>query len=210
MNRNMKLLLAISLLGALWHWHTREPGPIARGPGVLAPHAPLQRDLAASERRPIAHGEFELTPLAEFRTEARLLSRLSYRHDEGAALSPLDFALGWGRMSDTAVIEQLAIRQGARFFTYRWANQPPIPQHEIVRSATNVHLIPAGPAVTAALGRIRAGEVVRLEGLLVEARRSDGWHWRSSLSREDDGAGACELLLVENVAVVGGGELVSR
>ncbi len=210
MTGSMKLVLAICLVGALWHWQTREPSPIARGPGVLAPNAPVQRDLPASQRRPIAHGDFELTPLAEFRTEARLLSRLSYRSDEGAALSPLDFALGWGRMSDTAVIEQLGIRQGTRFFTYRWEQQPPIPKDEIVRSATNVHLIPADPAITAALSKIRAGDVIHLEGLLVEARRRDGWHWRSSLSREDDGAGACELLLVQDVAVVAGGELVSR
>ncbi len=209
MNRNLLLALAICLGGALWHLQTREPSPITRAPGVLAPNAPLQRDLSANQR-PITHGEFELTPLAEFSAQARLLSRLSYRHDEGAALSPLDFALGWGRMSDSAVIDQLGIRQGARFFTYRWQNQPPIPQDEIVRSATNVHLIPATAAVSSSLARIRAGEVIRIRGLLVEARRSDGWQWRSSLSREDDGAGACELLWVQDVAVVGGGELVSR
>ena len=201
MNRQGLLILVICGVGALWHWHTREPTPIARGPGVLAPEQPFQRELS-SDHAQIRHGDFDLTPLAEFRTESRLLSRLSYRTDEGAALSPLDFAIGWGRMSDTAVIEQLGVEQGARFFTYHWADQPPIPPDEIVRSATNVHLIPANAAVSAALARLRAGEVIRLEGLLVEARRSDGWHWRSSLSREDSGAGACELLLVQHAAPV--------
>lgn len=209
MNRNLLLLLAIGVGGGIWHWHTREPGAIVRGPGILAPAPPVQRELRGNPRV-LTYGDFELTPLAEFQAEARLLSRLSYRSDEGAALSPLDFALGWGRMSDTKVIEQLDVSQGARFFTYRWSYEPPIPKDEIVRSATNVHLIPANAAITAKLGKIRAGEVIRIEGLLVEARRSDGWHWRSSLSREDDGAGACELLLVQDVAVVGGGELVSR
>lgn len=201
MNRQGWLILVICAVGALWHWHTREPGAIARGPGVLAPQAPLQRELGSGQRQ-IAHGDFTLTPLAEFQTESRLLSRLSYRTDAGAALSPLDFALGWGRMSDTAVIEQLNVQQGARFFTYRWADQPPIPPDEIVRSATNVHLIPANSGVSAALARLRPGDVIRLEGLLVEAHRSDGWHWRSSLSREDSGAGACELLLVQHAAAV--------
>ncbi len=190
------------LIGALWHWHTREPSAIERAPGVLAPEQPFQQRVDRQHHAQISHGDFELTPLAEFSAESRLLSRLSYRTDEGAALSPLDFAIGWGRMSDTAVIEQLGVEQGARFFTYRWADQPPIPPDEIVRSATNVHLIPANAAVSAALARLRAGEVIRLEGLLVEARRSDGWHWRSSLSREDSGAGACELLLVQHAAPV--------
>lgn len=199
MRREYLLALAICLGGALWHWHTREPSPLARAPGVLAPDPPQQRDLAGAP--PLQHGEFELTPLAEFRTRARLLSRLRYRFDEGAALAPLDFAIGWGRMSDTEVIEQLGIEQGARFFTYRWESEPPIPQDEIVRSATNVHIIPADAGVERALAGVRAGDVIQLEGLLVAARRDDGWQWRSSLSREDSGNGACELLLVQRVAV---------
>lgn len=200
MKREHLLILAICIGGALWHLHTREPSPIEREPGVLAPEPPVQRDI--SHQPSIRHGDFDLTPLAEFSTESRLLSRLSYRFDEGAALSPLDFAIGWGRMSDTAVIEQLGVEQGARFFTYRWADEPPIPADEIVRSATNVHLIPADRGVESALAKVRAGQVIRLDGLLVEARRADGWHWRSSLTREDTGNGACELLLVQSVAVV--------
>ena len=201
MSRNGWLVLIVCVAGGLWHLHTRDPGGIPREPGILAPETPLQRDLPAGQPS-IRHGEFELTPLAEFRTEARVLSRLSYRFDAGAALSPVDFAIGWGRMSDSAVIDQLDISQGARFFNYRWIDQPPIPADEIVRSAANVHLIPADAAVSASLRRIRPGEVVRLEGLLVAARREDGWSWRSSLTREDNGAGACELLLVKNVDVL--------
>ncbi len=200
MGRHSWLLLIVCIAGGLWHLHTRDPGGISRAPGILAPEAPEQRNLAPGQPG-IRHGEFELTPLAEFRAEARLLSRLSYRFDAGAALSPMDFAIGWGRMSDSAVIDQLDISQGARFFSYRWEEHPPIPADEIVRSAANVHLIPADATVTASLRRIRPGEVVELEGLLVAARRDDGWSWRSSLTREDDGAGACELLLVKNVVV---------
>lgn len=201
MDRRGWLILIICVGGGLWHWHTRDPGGIRRDPGILAPDAPFQRMLPEGQSV-IRIGDFELTPLAEFRTEARLLSRLSYRLDEGAALSPVDFAIGWGRMSDSAVIDQLQISQGARFFNYRWAEQPPIPADEIVRSAANVHLIPANDGVRASLRRIRPGVVVALDGLLVAARREDGWAWRSSLTREDDGAGACELLLVQRVAVV--------
>ena len=53
--------------------------------------------------------------------------------------------------------------------------------------------------MAAALKQVRAGSVVRIEGLLVEANRDDGWRWRSSLSREDSGGGACELLWVERL-----------
>jgi hypothetical protein len=201
MSRPAWLILMICALGGLWQWQTGDPWAIDRLPGVLAPDQPLQRDLPAGQPA-INFGEFTLTPLAEFRAQSRLLSRLSYRLDEGAALAPLDLAIGWGRMSDSAVIDQLHISQSSRFFSYRWEDQPPIPPGEIVRSATNVHVIPANATVTAALRKVRAGEVIELQGLLVEATRADGWHWRSSLTREDSGAGACELLLLQQVAVL--------
>jgi hypothetical protein len=41
---------------------------------------------------------------------------------------------------------------------------------------------------------VREGERVRIDGWLVEAHAPDGWRWRSSLSRDDTGAGACEVV----------------
>jgi hypothetical protein len=35
----------------------------------------------------------------------------------------------------------------------------------------------------------------------MEARAPDGWRWRSSLTREDVGNGACELVWVERIEV---------
>jgi hypothetical protein len=39
---------------------------------------------------------------------------------------------------------------------------------------------------------------------VVSTRDADGWRWDSSLSREDSGPGACELVWVEAVALTGG------
>jgi hypothetical protein len=60
-----------------------------------------------------------------------------------------------------------------------------------------MHLIPADGQVRDALERVRRGQLVHLEGFLVDASRADGWQWHSSLSREDTGNGACELVYVE-------------
>jgi hypothetical protein len=203
MKREAWLLIGICALGALHHLATAPPSAIDRAPGVLAPDPPEQRE--ARETRPIAIGDFQLTPRAEFRAAARLLSRTSYS-DEGADLSPIDFALGWGRMSDSAVLAGLSFSHGARFFNYRWSNQPPIPPHEIVVSVANVHIIPADSGVERDLQRMRAGQVIEIEGLLVDARRDDGWFWNTSLSREDNGKGACELMLVQSVRVIDAGD----
>jgi hypothetical protein len=185
-------LVVIGLIGAA-RWYPQRS--IAHASGVLIDSTPQQGPPSSAD--PITLGEYRLTPLADFDLEARVLSREDYRFDEGSDLSPTDLALGWQRMSDTAVIEQLDIDQSVRFYTYRWQGDPPIPTDEIIRSSANMHLIPLDEHVADELARIRKGELIRLRGRLVEAHRSDGYHWRSSLTREDTGAGACELVLVE-------------
>ena len=194
MRRWLAVAFALVLFGAARAWLTRD---VVQPPGVLV--AAMPRQVAPADTDPVRHGDFELLPLADFALQARVLSRHDYALDAGSALSPTDLALGWGRMSDSAVLAGLDISQSARFYSYRWRSEPPIPPPEIVRSSANMHLIPADETVARQLSRVRVGEVVSLSGQLVEARRADGWRWRSSLTREDSGAGACELFLVQGV-----------
>lgn len=188
------LALALALAGAL-NWVVHRP--IVRADGMLVAADPAQT--APRDAATIARGDYTLKPLADYAIEARVLSRAEYSFDAGSALSPTDFALGWRGMSDSAVIAQLDIEQSARFFSYRWRNEPPLPPADIVRSSANVHLIPADAGVKRSLDRVRVGTIVTLRGQLVEATRVDGWRWVSSLTREDTGAGACELMLVREV-----------
>jgi hypothetical protein len=190
------LFMALCIWGA-WNWY--DTRPVSRPvPGVVAAAEPVQE---AARLAPLDMKGYRFQPLAHFRIRARVLSREDYRFDPAAKLSPTDLALGWGRMSDPAVYGQLDISQGRRFYHWRYENEPPIPTDEIVRSSANMHLIPAGPQVRAALAKVRAGQVVSLEGELVEVSHPSGWTWRSSLTREDAGAGACEVVLVSSLRV---------
>ena len=132
-----------------------------------------------------------------------MLGREDYHMGREATFSPTDLALGWGRMADEAVLAQLEISQGGRWYRYRWRDQPPIPTDEIIRSSANMHVVPADEAVAGALGRIKARQHVRIDGWLVRIDAADGrWHWRSSLSREDSGDGACELVYACAITVL--------
>lgn len=193
--RRLWLFLCVLSLGGAAHWHRHRP--IERPAGLLVAGEPQQSEPAS--RASIRHGDFELTPLADYAIEARVLGRRDYSFDAGSTLAPTDLAVGWSRMSDSAVIAQLDLSQSARFFSYHWKNQAPIPPEEIVRSAANMHMIPADAGVARALANVRVGERVAMRGELVEARRSDGWRWTSSLRRDDSGGGACELMLVETI-----------
>ena len=180
-----------------WHWwHDR---PVAPPPGVLAPREPVQTPL--DDAPPLAAGRWTLTPRAEYALTARVLGRETYRWDGIAELVPVDLALGWGPMSDGAVLERLEIEQGARFYTLRWSADPPLPGEMLLRHSANVHVIPADEAIAARLRTLRRGQVVELRGRLVDGRRDDGASFRTSLTRDDTGAGACEVLRVEHVAV---------
>jgi hypothetical protein len=158
---------------------------------------PLQSQVPGGLALPaLARARARMTALAGFSIEARVLSREDYRRGREAEYSPLDLALGWGRMTDDAVLSRLDIRQGGRWYRYSWRDQPPIPVHEIVRSSANMHLVPANDAVATALQGIERGDRVRIDGWLVQIDAADGWRWRSSLTREDSGGGACELIYV--------------
>lgn len=191
------LLLLISVLVALFMVF-RGSSAIEHGPGEIAPDVPFQEQL--DEADAIRLGDYRLTPLARFQIEARVLSRRDYRFDGGASLSPLDLALGWGPMSDSAVLEKIDISQRDRFFYWR-TDEFPIPRREIETNAANMHIIPASDVINAALDDVRIGHVVTLEGVLVEARGDDGFRWKSSLTRNDTGKGACELFFVQAVDV---------
>ncbi len=172
--------------------------PVERPPGVLAPRDPLQTPLEAAA--PVDLRGYRLLPRAVFEIEARILSAEHYRWDAGASLAPVDLALGWGPMSDTAVLSHFRITQGARFYTL-YPQQGALDLAAALRHSANVHLIPADGTVKRRLESARKGQVVSLRGRLVDAARPDGFTWRTSLSRDDTGAGACELLLVDSAAL---------
>lgn len=192
LSRWLWLLAALLVLA----WWQHAPGPRAHEPGVLVADAPVQQPIDTAPL-PLKKPGVAIKPLATFSLSARVLGRADYHWDFGAALIPVDLALGWGRMSDTAVLDQVDISQGARF--YHWeVKQFPIPEREIIESSANMHLIPATDAVERGIKRTRVGDVVTFDGYLVEADWPDGTKWVSSMTRSDSGAGACELVWVEH------------
>ncbi len=145
---------------------------------------------------------YNITNLEPYAGEFRVLSRENYNFGREAELSPVDFALGWGQMAKPEVYKQLSIRQSNRWYHWRYEHAPPIPVQEIASLSANTHLIPATPAIATQLKQIDEDDLIYLKGKLVEVTAADGWQWRSSLSRHDTGAGACELMLVEDVRVI--------
>jgi len=192
------LYFCLILLAVLaWRdWNRRE---IVHDPGVLVTEAPRQRGMAGGD--PILLDEYRLVRRAAFDVRARVLSREDYRWGGQSDLSPIDLALGWGAMSDQAVLDRITITQGSRWYFTRYELPPPISEQAIIRNSSNMHMVPSNPWVRKKLKEVRPGDVVRLKGFLVDISTESGFKWRTSLRRDDTGNGSCELFYVEDIYI---------
>ncbi len=174
--------------------------PLHFSPVLSLSDAPIQQRINTDG----THYQFDgytITPLASFQLEARVLSTKGYNWGREADLSPIDLALGWGPMANVAVLSQIEISQSGRWYQWRAAAYP-IARKSIETNSANMHLIPMNPDAASAMEQAAPGDVVRLLGYLVEVKSGDGWRWRSSLSRNDTGSGACEVILVDKLLIL--------
>ena len=207
------LLLVMAGCLAFGWWQSRAPSVVpARDPSG-APAACVMPRIGAAPSpvqlaTPPAMPPFQLdehraTPRAGFAVEATVLGIERYRVGREAAVSPLDLALGWGPMSDPAAYEALDISQSGRWYHYRWGpDGPPLPLETIITSSSNMHMIPATPAVAERLADLETGRRIRLTGWLVDIETPEGYRWSTSLRRDDSGDGACEIVYVCEVAAL--------
>jgi hypothetical protein len=194
---NWKLVIFVALIsfGAYEHFSGQ---PVAHGNGVIASQQPTQHSISQTN---FTLNGYKITPLESFNIEARVLATEQYSIGREADLSPVDLALGWGKMSDEAILKDIKISQSNRFY-YWHVDEFPIPRREIETQSANMHMIPADDRIEKILKSIRPGQIVKLSGDLVQVNASDGWHWKSSLTREDTGAGACEIIYVKSLTVI--------
>jgi hypothetical protein len=191
--------IAVAYIGwGAWTWLADRP--VHAPDGVLAAQDPLQSDLPTSHT--VRIGRWTLTARASYQITARILARERYYFDGIADLVPEDLALGWGPMSDNRVLRSIDISQGNRFYYWRAPKGPSITRDAIITHSANTHVIAADPGIRKQLLRLHPGQVVTLSGELVDGVRDDGSWIHTSLVRNDTGAGACEVLLVNDVATL--------
>jgi hypothetical protein len=148
-----------------------------------------------------AGATWTLQPKATYQIAARVLGNKPYSDWESPTV-PRDLALGWGEMSDPAVDEWINWRQSGRWYYYTWGNESPFNGRAIGRQSANVHIIPATNNLKKALRDVGTNDLVYLEGRLVDIEMQNGRLERAistSLTRDDSGNGACEILYVERL-----------
>ncbi|MTI63620.1 hypothetical protein [Methylophaga sp.] len=195
---NLRNLIFLLLIG-MFVWQCRAAETVTLGAGVKVPAAPEQAAISSAET--FEFNDYLITPLADFSLEAKVLSREDYFLDRESDLAPTDLALGWQQMSDESVLSQIDISQSGRWYHWR-VEDFPIPRKAIETQSANMHMVPADEHVAVMLDMVKPGQLIKLEGQLILAESYDGWRWKSSLSREDTGASACELVYVTALEIL--------
>lgn len=192
-------------------------------------NAPLQTsvgELPLNKQGPITFDNdgftYTLTPLYEYEINGLVVHALKY--DNWYSLSRTDkvfykdLCLMWGENLKDGVYknESLKIKQDFRFCLFSYSGQLNLKGTEL----SNNHLVISDPSIKAAVDSIGGGDQVKIKGKLVNVEasvigttqkyESSKLSWTTSTARDDDGAGACEVIYVESVEVLKPGNAIVR
>ena len=195
--RVLLLVAAALCLAGGWHWWTSERA-VSRPPGIIAPDEPRQVDIQPPQT--FSAKGYTFSKRARFDITARLLHKERYRVDAEAGLAPVDLGVGWGPLSDSAILDQLEFSQMGRWFYWNPKRGDfPLPRQVLIEHLAQMHMIPATHEIEKKLDGLRPGQLVSVHGFLVDVRGPDGFVWNTSLSRSDTGDGSCEIVWVESL-----------
>ena len=172
--------------------------------------APLQGPLAGAEGKPsCCKGPYcwEFTPLFNYDISALAFGvshKFASKFDDVLAA---DVGLLWGENSAKELYKNVQLRVMMDHYDARWRNGVSFNLNE----AANTHIATCDAGAFRAVKAIKAGDQVRLRGWLVNAKISEKpgetdpariMTWNGSVTREDQGEGACELLYVPSASSV--------
>lgn len=107
-------------------------------------------------------------------------------------ISPIDVSISWGNIANKEVHKKVKYYSiGDRKVYTSYPNDIDINDNEI----SNNHLIPSTKKIARELEQITIGDYIKIEGELVNAN-TNNWSVSTSIYRDDDGEGACEIIYV--------------
>lgn len=133
---------------------------------------------------PIAKDQ-SISVLQPFRGDFRILGSKTYTDDEQAKFSPIDYAVSWGLFAEPEIARHISVNQYDRFLNWKM-DKVPVPTEQAMQMVSNIHIIPANPQIAQQIQKVKRGDLVRLQGELVEIKDKD-LVWRSSLTPTDTG-----------------------
>ena len=167
---------------------------------------PIQSNLSQVKTMDYAvdQGIVKLDLLAEYKIDAVVKGIKSYHNDGPGSASPMDFILIWGDLNQPEVNKVIHYSQFNRWYHFTVSDVARISVSEVSRHSANTHMIPADEGVLKILKHVKKEDYVSMEGYLVRVYMKDSRDSgiASSLTREDTGAGACEVFYVAKIKIL--------
>lgn len=163
---------------------------------------PIQEDI---KEYSIDDNNYKIFFIKKYKIAARVLSKENYYFSVNSDVLPVDLALGWNKMSDLSLIEknEISIKQSNRFYFWRVPHFKYISRSDIEIHSANVHIHPANDEVAKVLKNINKNDIIYIDGYLINVfNKKNNRIFKSSTTRYDTGAGACEILFVNEIKVI--------
>lgn len=175
---------------------------------------PLQTPIASPQliRFTSAGYSFELSPLYEFEISGMLVHKFDYRvfsiHKYDKIFS-FDLCMIWGENLSRKIYRrpEISFTQDCRFCWARWDE----PVGFDMTKLSNNHLLIINKRLERVVRSLVYGDQIQIKGKLVNVTATpltrDGENcgpvrWFSSTSRQDGGAGACEVIFAEDIHIL--------
>lgn len=205
-NKTVQLILSILLLFFIIGCHNKPQSTGEESGEIDVSQEPEQAPYNSDEPiiKTVEDGEFKITPVAEYKISAVVVSKKSYSYGWNAEVAPVDLALVWGKLAEPEYDEYISYSQRDRWYFYEYKAGTPVSESYIIKHSSNNHIIPADENIYRAIKTLGRKDKIILEGLLVNLKGKykgmDYW-WNSSLSRKDTGDSSCELVYVRKVRI---------
>ncbi len=203
-----KWIVAAIIISAGWYGYATFTAP--------TPYSTNESEIAAFEE-PYQSGDFEaedivlniennvvtLEPRAEYEVSALILSRKNYYFDFETKVMPTDLALGWEDMADKEQNQGIKVTQSSRWYYFNYDKSATLAGKYMATHSSNHHIVPASDSIKKAIGRSKKGQMVLLSGYLVDitTEGSQDFDRVSSTTRNDTGAGSCEIMYVAEAQI---------
>ena len=205
------LLIAGVATIALGLWSAGDlPGHARLAPGISSDPvqtAPANSAAFAAHRAGV---DYTVRPLADYEIHGLVVSR----HDSDAwwdwihaasndHLNVVDLCVVWGANAADGAYERMTFSSG-QFVCYFSTKDSSAWQPQYIRALSNNHLLTDNARIARQLANVRVGDQIRVTGQLVEYSHNHGFAFTrgTSLTRDDEGNGACETIFVRHMQVL--------
>jgi hypothetical protein len=162
----------------------------------------LNRDTTITKQ--IKNGEFIITLIADYTLSGIVACKQHFSGGWAAEIAPYDLTFYWGKITQEYVRKHISFSHSGRWYHYRYSGECPVSNRYIIEHTSNSHIVPANENVWRAVGIIKTGAPVLLQGYLIDINgvyKDDPYWWYTSRTRTDTGAHSCEVFYVTGVQI---------